>query len=262
MKYGQEFRFGYDGDPKEKMKMIADAGFDGIMTWWGHRFSRRDGSRESVALNARDCGLQLFAFHSSYQDVSDIWGSDSRAKKILDRHIANLEDCDKFGCRNLVVHVSGVDAMPTNLDAGLENYAKLFNRGKQLGVNVAMENVSFTCLNRLLIENLNSPAHKSCYDSGHDNYMSDVGDDVLSLFAGRIAVTHLHDNYKNERKDSHFLIGDGDVDFKRVVSVLKKENLEAICLESRNSKQSKYANLSPQDFLAKSLENVKGVFGC
>ncbi len=262
MKYGQEFRFGHDEvPPKDKMRMIAEAGFDGIMTWWGYRFSRRDGTKESIIANAREFGLGLFAFHSSFQNASDMWESESLAKKVREKHISGVEDCDRYGCRNLVVHVAGVEELPSNIDAGLENFAKLFKRGEELGVNVAIENVAFTSLNRILIENLDYKSHKCCYDSGHDNYMSDEGDDVLSLFQGRISVTHIHDNYKNKKLDSHFLIGDGDVNWERVKSVIKKENIEAICLESRNSKTSKYANLTAQQFLNKSVEMAREVFG-
>lgn len=261
MKFGQEFRFGHDEvAPRDKMRMIAEAGFDGIMTWWGYRFSRRDGTKESICQNAKEFGLELLAFHSSFQDASDIWGNDARAKKILDKHIAGVEGCDLHGCRNLVVHVAGVEEFSPNIDAGLANYATLFKRADELGVNVAIENVALTKYNRLLIENLNFKSHKCCYDSGHDNFMSDPDIDVLSLFAGRIAVTHLHDNYKNKKIDSHFLMGEGDVDWARVKTALQNENLEAICLESRNSGSSKHASLSAEEFLKLSIEAARGMF--
>ncbi len=260
MKYGQEFRFGYTYYPAEKrMKMIADAGFDGIMTWGGHRFEKRDGTTDSVVKHAKDCGLEIFAIHASFWQCSRIWGEDEHSKWVLDRYIKNVEDCSRFGCENLVVHVSNDDKMPNNLQGGFENFAKLFKKAEEEGVNIALENTTFVSLNKLLWDTVKSPRFKACFDSGHDNIMSD-SKDYLDHFKGQFVVTHLHDNYANAKLDSHFLIGDGDVDFAQLALKLKDENLNAICLESRNSVKSIYGQLSAEEFLAESLRQVKKFF--
>lgn len=56
-----------------------------------------------------------------------------------------------------------------------------------------------------------------CFDIGHANTMGQI-DDMIDTFGDRIANVHIHDNHGE--KDEHLTIGDGDIDFERVVKRL------------------------------------------
>lgn len=58
---------------------------------------------------------------------------------------------------------------------------------------------------------------KVCYDIGHAHTMGE-NDAMTALFGDRIVNVHIHDN--NGERDEHNTIGDGSVDFARVIKSL------------------------------------------
>lgn len=56
-----------------------------------------------------------------------------------------------------------------------------------------------------------------CFDIGHANTMGQI-DAMVETFGDRIVNVHIHDNHG--QKDEHLTIGDGDIDFDRVLRLL------------------------------------------
>ncbi len=57
-----------------------------------------------------------------------------------------------------------------------------------------------------------------CYDIGHANTTGQL-DKIPEVFKGRIANVHIHDNMGD--KDAHLTIGQGNIDFEKVLTSLK-----------------------------------------
>ena len=69
-----------------------------------------------------------------------------------------------------------------------------------------------------------------CFDIGHANTMGQI-DDMVETFGDRIVNVHIHDN--NGQRDEHLTIGDGAIDFDRVLGLLSSYRGNYI-IESKN----------------------------
>jgi len=71
---------------------------------------------------------------------------------------------------------------------------------------------------------------KICFDIGHANTVGQI-DDIVDLLGDRIVNVHIHDNKGSN--DDHMTIGDGNIDFNKVLSKLSKYKGKYI-IESRS----------------------------
>jgi sugar phosphate isomerase/epimerase len=71
---------------------------------------------------------------------------------------------------------------------------------------------------------------KICFDIGHANTVNQI-DDIIDALGDRIANIHIHDNTGSN--DDHMTIGDGNIDFKKVLSRLSRYKGRYI-IESRS----------------------------
>jgi sugar phosphate isomerase/epimerase len=71
---------------------------------------------------------------------------------------------------------------------------------------------------------------KICFDIGHANTMNQI-DEMIDLLGDRIKNIHIHDN--NGDNDDHMTIGDGSIDFGKVLKRLSKYKGKYI-IESRS----------------------------
>ncbi len=83
-----------------------------------------------------------------------------------------------------------------------------------------------------------------CFDIGHANTSGQI-DAMIDTFGDRIANVHIHDN--NGKQDEHLTIGDGNIDFQKVLSRLGsyKGNyvIESKTYESAVESQSRLESL-------------------
>lgn len=79
-----------------------------------------------------------------------------------------------------------------------------------------------------------------CFDIGHANTSGQI-DAMIDTFGDRIVNVHIHDN--NGQRDEHLTIGDGNIDFPKVLSRLSRYGgnfiIEAKSLESARASQSR-----------------------
>lgn len=92
----------------------------------------------------------------------------------------------------------------------------------QYGVTIAVENMpSFPFMLGHTAEEMNEligPTNLSfCLDIGHGNTTGQI-DELIKTFRDRLANVHIHDNHGE--MDEHLTLGEGDIDFKKVISSL------------------------------------------
>jgi sugar phosphate isomerase/epimerase len=93
---------------------------------------------------------------------------------------------------------------------------------KEYGVSLAIENMpnAYFFLGRTAAE-LNEIVDGTelgiCFDIGHANTTGQI-DDMIDTFGDRITNIHIHDN--GGQKDEHLTIGEGSVDFPKVLKKL------------------------------------------
>ena len=107
----------------------------------------------------------------------------------------------------------------------------------EFGIAAALENLpmmpSFSFMigktAQEMFELIDGTDMKICFDIGHANTVNQI-DDIVDMLGDRIANVHIHDN--NGSNDDHMTIGDGNIDFKKVLSKLSKYKGKYI-IESR-----------------------------
>ncbi len=203
---------------------------------------------------ARDYGMKVMDAHGLCFGIHDL-DTDEREhrEQSIKDHIAVITRLGDLGLQTYTVHVgAALYVAPPFLDLpqlrvnALHTLENILPAAEKSGVKIALEN-SFEPPNapdELLwyIEQFNSPALLCCFDSGHANYMKKEGkelskfsayhrdrawrgnlqleDKALDKMAPYIVTCHLHDN--SGYNDDHALPGKGTIDWKELISCLKK----------------------------------------
>jgi sugar phosphate isomerase/epimerase len=143
---------------------------------------------------ASQLGIQLLNFH--FYSRLGMVGRTERSKEIFLRNFTNsIEELTRFAAQDRV-------------ELMLENVPS--ECGHPLG--------SLACFSQVMLA---VPSLKFHFDVGHafiENRMKGVKE-YLDAFADRLAHIHIHDNHGEQ--DEHLPLGDGKIDFKKVVKLLK-----------------------------------------
>lgn len=107
-----------------------------------------------------------------------------------------------------------------------EYYSALAGVAEELGVTICLENMPFrefplsSCEAIMaLIKDINSPAIKFCFDTGHANYHGDpLGESVRKIGSEYLRILHVHDN--DGSGDSHLPPYEGTIDWGKFIEAL------------------------------------------
>lgn len=258
MKYGQNFRFGFfDESPKERMRAIKEAGFDGVMLWFGNHFVKTDGSKNELVKLARNYSLQIDAFHSPTDLANYIWGEKTRSEQAVGLYLDVIHACEQNDCPSMVIHLTRKSRPPKFNKNGLEALSLVFEEADKCGINVAVENTRFLGYNDYVFSNLNFNSMKCCFDSGHNNCYT-PNEDALAKYGDKVVLTHLHDNIGagNVVCDLHNLMGEGTVDWAKRREQLLALNLKTIDLESYYHEGCSFGKMTKEEFLKLSFKRA------
>jgi len=250
----------WEGIPGEFIKYplaaFAEHGAE-CLTFTQHqclRMLRHPGYENWFFEQAQAYGIKVMDAHGLCFQIYDLDTDDreQREKSIKD-HIDVITRLSDLGLRTYTVHIgAALYVFPPFLDLpqlranALHSLENILPVAEKCGMKIALEN-SFEPPNapdELLwyIEQFNSPALLCCFDSGHANYMKKgskdlskfsayhrdsawrgdlrLEDKALDKMAPYIVTCHLHDN--SGYNDDHVLPGKGTIDWKELISGLKK----------------------------------------
>lgn len=108
------------------------------------------------------------------------------------------------------------------LENSIETWQKVMDTATKICLRVAVENVFDEDPEALqmLIEKIDSPDFGFCFDTGHFNLFSTVTmEKWFESLGRRVVEVHLHDN--DGKADSHWALGEGDIDFEKFFGLLK-----------------------------------------
>ncbi len=198
-------------------------------------YANRKAHVKEIADWFRGSGIPLNSVHSPlYADYE--WGragappvnvaSTDRAARIdaMDEIKRALEIAEQIPFRFLVQHLGAPneDFSEKKFEAAMTSVEHLRAFAKPLGVRILLENIP----NELsepdrLVEMIRS-AHFDdvgvCFDFGHAHMMSSVRQG-FEILRNHICSTHVHDNDK--MKDSHLWPGQGTIDWKEAIELLR-----------------------------------------
>jgi len=181
-----------------------------------------------------------FSVHAPMSDVNIASLSERMREASVMEMIATMEHAIELNADTITLHPGHRSFVVKGLEArSLEN-AKRSMRTidrlmREFSLTACVENMpSFNFfLGRTakeLFDIVDGTDMKICFDIGHANTMNQI-DEMIDLFGDRIRNVHIHDN--NGGKDEHLTMGDGNIDFERVIKKLSKYKGRYI-IESRS----------------------------
>jgi len=203
---------------KERFAAYQRLGFQSIMLWWGE--GEKETRKDRVTLADEHC-LQIENAHSDMENSNSIWIPGPRGDAKIQEHIKAVNDCDKYGIRRMVIHLTNGDSPPDISDIGLNRIELLIEAAIKYGVILAIENVRTDKHIKYVLDNYKDKHVAFCYDTGHANlWCKDT--DWLSLYADRLAAVHLHDN--NGKEDEHTFPLTGTIEWTRIIQIINKSS--------------------------------------
>lgn len=198
-----------------------------------------------------ECGLTFVDAHAPFGGVLDMNCPDMDFRpQMLLRHKLALEICASFGIGTITIHPGSDRFFPEiplekHWDLMRDALDKLLPEAERLGIAVAIENSMSRAASPSAVVMLKSEYPTDtlglCFDSGHANVLDHgrnyssgmaydfwrkVGcepewdDRIIEKMLPQMISCHLHDN--DGSTDSHSLPGCGNVDWKKIVPLLKR----------------------------------------
>jgi sugar phosphate isomerase/epimerase len=176
----------------------------------------------------------------------------ARRVESMDEIKRALEVAETIPLSFLVQHLggSGEGFDPHKFDYALSSIEHLHAFAKPLGVKVLLENIpnEMATPERLLeiIDTLHLADLGICFDTGHAHLMSSV-EQALELLQKHIRSTHLHDN--GGLKDDHLFPGEGKIDWKQVMKLLREApHVPPLLMEIEGGERKDIGDRFPEAF--------------
>lgn len=261
-KYGIFAWFGYRLPIDVRLRLIAEAGFDCVMLWWGDEFVEIDGEKTRHPDLARKYGLEIANAHAPYEHANYLWDDGIKGEAYEKMLLEGIRSCALSGVPVLVVHPSAGKRpeLPAG-NAGIQRLLRLLDEAGKLGVKLALENVERPDYLDYVFSSIGDENLGFCYDSGHD-FLVSGGLGILEKYADRLLALHLHDN--DGLEDLHLLPGDGKIDWQAVKFKLNKAGfggpITLECFACWEGDEGGVERKAPEVYLARALNAIKKIF--
>ena len=252
--------FGYNLSLLDRMQVIKEAGFSGIMLLWADYF---DKDYKLFPEYARNAGLYIENAHAPYLNANHLWEDTIDGQEAYQEIITCLEDCAAYNIPTLVMHPEnkkGTEtvSLPCDFSIGIERMKRIVDTAERLNVNIAVENMSRPEYLEHIFQDIQSERLGFCFDSGHCNVFT-PGVNFLSLYGDKLMALHLHDN--DGVDDWHSLPFSGNIKWNDIADKMSHiPYYGAIALEVGNNRFEHIENAD--DFLriaVESAERIKGL---
>ena len=181
-------------------------------------------------------GIQLWSGHLPYYSAYgkvDVASTDKQQRdNLLDCYEKLIQNGSEIGVRKFVVHPSNEpiedDIRREKMACAKDSLSRLAEIAAKYQAVIAVENLPRTCLGRNSDEMLDlisaHPALRVCFDTNH--LLQESSDDFLHKLGSKIITMHVSDyDFINER---HWLPGEGDVDWNRLLDRLQEINYQGV----------------------------------
>ena len=246
--------FGYKYSFSEMIKLIKEAGFQSVMTYWGDEYNDTCSPKELEPGIVRNSGLNLENTHFSFTGINNIWKDSLDGQDIFNMYYSYIDNCKTYEIPTAVMHVSSGENPPPYNRLGLDRFRRLVEKAEKDCVNIALENTRNPEYLDYIYSNINSDRLKFCYDSGHENCYT-KGANFLAKYGDKLGALHLHDN--NGKSDQHLLPFDGNIDWKQKILQIKNIGYKgALAFEAGFDGSKEY---SASEFLSELIKRAHGL---
>ena len=233
--------FGYNLPPQERMRLIKEAGFSGIIGFmWTDQF---DSDYKSFPEYARNAGLYIENMHGPWVGTNELWTDNLTAQDFMEEVLEKVRVCVAFEIPTLVMHLeckNGTEyvELPETFEIGINRWKRIIDEAERLDINIAIENMARPEYLDCIFNNIQSKRLGFCFDSGHWNlFMREI--DLLTLYGDKLMALHLNDN--DSKEDMHTLPFAGNINWDDIKAKLKAVDYKgSIALEVGNAKKLIY----------------------
>lgn len=209
-------------DYKERLKIYKDCGFLEVALYLDERYNKEGENYTDIINEAKKLGLFVKQVHIDYKISNMI--CDEASNEYFDYVSKKLIEAKKLDIPFVVAHASMTDTPPQITEPQIVKFCEMM---KDLnGVTLCLENVrnnhNLKKLLELKLENV-----KMCYDLGHAHCYGNEKE-IFEEFSDNIICSHLHDN---SGKDTHQILGTGEIKYKDIIKNLVKIKDSSNCLE-------------------------------
>ena len=273
MTYNGDYRLGLavmhrPESVSEQIRLFKKVGWDGIFTGWN-----KDMTAEWAKV-AREEGMEYQSIHSPFIGVNNLWLGNEEGDRLCASLIECVRDCARHDIPIMVIHpyigFNFDQYIPT--DAGLESFGKIIAEAERLGVRLGFENVEGEPFLEAIMKTFHSsPALGFCLDTGHE-LCYNLGKDMLALYGDKLCHTHFNDNMGSlgevitHLDDYHYTMGDGIVDWKGVMTRIRKTGYSGIlmCERTQSARPGlepliRYSKMSTEEFATFALERAREI---
>ena len=218
----------------DELAYFADLGFDYLELTMdpprAHYTTLQEQMQEIVdALHSH--GMSVICHLPTFVSTADL--TDSIRQASVQEIFHSLEVAAKLGAQKVVLHpghIGGLGSfvMETALAHANHSLEAIIKRSQALGLCVCLENMFPRC--RAFVEPDDFvdimerfPDLKLTLDTGHANIGSKNGRRILKFiekFGSRIGHLHISDNFG--QRDDHIPLGNGAIDFAKIVGAIKR----------------------------------------
>ncbi len=232
------------------LDVIAKHGFGASEVWAQHLWESQVGP-EAVAKHAQELGLTL-SLHAPSYDLNSL-SSNIEIRGLSRRQVlASLETAARMGASIVVVHPGHVSSSTDDVEEywlRLQEFLEeLHIAATQHGVRVAIEAMEKKKLqfvtNLAALQRLGAMLGKYsgqigiALDIAHAHGQGDSS--VLNYIAQTPQLVHAHLSDSSNSK-THALLGDGEMDLKKIIPALLTKFNGLIAIEGRNAKNEELA---------------------
>lgn len=249
--------FGYNLSPQERMRVIKQAGFDGVLLLWADYF---DKDYKCFPQYAERAGLYVENAHAPYMNANVLWEDTIPGQDACDELISCVKDCASYDIPTLVMHPENKNgtqtvSLPSDFSTGIDRMNRIVDTAERLNVNIAVENMSRPEYLDRIFESIQSCRLGFCFDSGHAHIFAPKTD-FLSLYGDRLMALHLHDN--DSAEDWHALPFSGNIDWTDIADKLNATTYKgAIALEVGNTRFEHIE--TPETFLDLAIDRAERI---
>lgn len=241
-----------DFSQEDYVKLIKDLGFGAAFIT-----PRPDNEILYEAELLASAGITLDTIHAPWKGVNDIWLQGDEGNEPLEAYLHYVDMCKQTAAPILIIHLSSGATPPPVTDIGRARFTKLVDYATGKGITLAFENQRMLSNLAWVFEEFNSSENVGfCWDVGHETCFTG-GRRYMPLFGNKLVATHIHDNDCVYDHDYHMIPFDGKVDFSRVAKELNTVSYDGTIMLEIGKKHESYANLSPEDYLARAAEAAK-----
>lgn len=237
---GDFFRYGYNDE--ESISAVVEAGFKYIDYSFSYDFHNRKGllgdNWQEFANKLLDMSQKLsFKFVQAHAPLGRPLEFNEKHDQFIADTKRSIEAAAYLGIPNIVVHSGYLDFLTREetFEQNVVFYNDILNFAEQFDINILTENFDKMCNKNCywfdnaadvkeLVERVNHPRFKVCWDAGHGNLQDMPQHEALRLLGESVYGLHIQDNVGVT--DDHMIPFFGSLNFDSIMHGLKDINYQ------------------------------------